>query len=51
MWRTWINAIIGVWIIIVSFVPGLRSFVPLLITGIVVLILGVWGGRCRSKSA
>lgn len=51
MWRNWVNVILGVWIIIVSLVPGLRSLVSLLIPGIVVLILGVWGGRCRGKSA
>jgi hypothetical protein len=51
MWQSWVSAILGVWVIILSFIPGLRNLASLLIPGIVVLILGVWGGLSKGKSA
>lgn len=47
MWQQWINALAGVWLIISSFVTSLRTPSNILITGIVVLILAVWGALSR----
>ena len=45
MWQAWINAILGLWFIVVAFTfAGSKTFniTNGLITGVVLLILGIW---------
>ena len=45
MWQSWINAIIGLWLIVASFtITGSRigNLTNNLIAGIVLLVLGLW---------
>ena len=52
MWQQWINAILGVWIIITPFI-GLSEqalTTNLVIVGIVILILGWWGAMEKKKA-
>jgi uncharacterized membrane protein len=45
MWQAWINAILGLWFIVAAFViPGSKTanMTNNLITGIILVILGVW---------
>ena len=46
MWQNYVNAILGLWVIAASYlyVPSGSGRVLMLITGIVVAILGFWGG-------
>jgi VIT1/CCC1 family predicted Fe2+/Mn2+ transporter len=45
MWQQWVNAILGVWLIVLAFLgfTGATLMWSLAITGLVVAILGVWG--------
>ena len=45
MWQQWINAILGVWLIVLAFLglTGSALMWSIGITGLVVAILGVWG--------
>jgi len=49
MWQQWINVIAGAWLIISAFVSSLRSEGNLLITGIIVFILALWGALTYKK--
>jgi hypothetical protein len=46
MWTQWVNGLLGIWTIIASWVymPSATGRTLLIITGIVVAILGFWGG-------
>ena len=46
IWQNYVNAILGLWTIIAAYlyVPSGTGRVLLLLTGIVVAILGFWGG-------
>lgn len=45
-WSEWVNGILGLWVIWASFlyVPSGTGRTLMLITGLVVAILGFWGG-------
>lgn len=45
-WQHWVNGILGLWLIIASYlyVPSGAGRVVLFITGLIVAILGFWGG-------
>jgi hypothetical protein len=45
MWQQWVNAILGLWVIAVPFtgLAGNTLMWTLVVTGIVVAVLGVWG--------
>jgi hypothetical protein len=46
MWQQWVNGILGLWTIIVPFLgfTGNTLTWTLVVTGIIVAILGFWGG-------
>lgn len=53
MWQNWINAILGLWIILSSFL-GMSAdamITNLVIVGIVVAILGFWGAYDASQDS
>ncbi len=45
MWQQWVNAILGLWTIVIPFIglTGNAFAWTLAITGIVIAVLGVWG--------
>lgn len=45
MWQSWVIAIVGLWVIIVPYLNMSESSLKmiLVITGIVIIILGLWG--------
>jgi len=47
MWQHWVNVVAGAWLVVSSFVPSLRSFWNILITGGVVLIIALWGALTK----
>ena len=52
MWQAWINGIVGLWLIVAAFViAGSKTgkLINCLLTGIVLLILGLWAA-VRHKS-
>jgi hypothetical protein len=50
MWQQWINAFLGIWVLITPFFNWTRSglVTNLVITGIVIAILGFWGAASSS---
>jgi len=46
MWSQWINGLLGIWVVIASwsFMAPSTGRTLLIITGIVVAVLGFWGG-------
>jgi len=48
-WQHWVNAILGLWMILATYlyVPAGGGQVAMYITGIVVAILGFWGGAAE----
>jgi hypothetical protein len=46
MWQQWVNGILGLWTIVVPFLgfTGGTLMWTLIITGIIVAVLGFWGG-------
>jgi hypothetical protein len=46
MWQQWVNGILGIWTIVVPFLgfTGNTLTWTLVVTGLVVAILGFWGG-------
>ncbi len=52
MWQQWINGILGLWVLIASYlyVPSGGDRVAMLITGIVVALLGFWGAASSNES-
>jgi hypothetical protein len=53
MWTQWVNGLLGVWTIIAawSFMPSSAGRTLLVITGIVVAVLGFWGGAMSPDDA
>ncbi len=53
MWQQWVNGIVGLWIILVPFLgfTGNTFTWTLVITGLVVAVLGFWGGAEHSQMA
>ncbi len=53
MWQQWINAILGVWLVVLAFLglTGQTLMWSLGITGVVVAILGVWGALSDQTSS
>ena len=51
MWQQWVNGILGLWVLISSFVGMSASGMTtnLVIVGIVVAILGFWGAASHKK--
>ena len=49
MWQSWINGILGLWVIITPFV-GAANTTVLVITGIVIAILGFWAAASSGSS-
>ena len=45
-WSEWLNGILGLWVMLASYmyVPSGGGRVLMLITGLVVAVLGFWGG-------
>ena len=52
MWQNFINAILGLWTIVAAYayMPSGTGQTLLIITGIVVAILGFWGGSMATSS-
>jgi hypothetical protein len=44
-WQHWINAILGIWVVVIPFLAlaGAALTWTLVITGAVILLLGFWG--------
>jgi hypothetical protein len=53
MWQQWINAILGLWIILSAFLGMSASAMTtnLVIVGIVIAILGFWGAYESSRES
>ncbi len=49
MWQQWVNVIAGVWLVVSSFVPSLRSLTNILITGVIVFILAILGSTFQAQ--
>jgi hypothetical protein len=49
MWQSWINGILGLWVIITPFV-GAANTTVLVITGVVIAILGFWAAASSGSS-
>ncbi len=52
MWQNWVNAILGLWIMLSSFLGMSLSamMTNLLIVGAVIAILGFWGAYSASRT-
>lgn len=50
MWQNWINAVLGIWVIIVPYLGMSDSgeTTTLIITGAAILIFAIWGAMDRS---
>ena len=42
MWQAWVNFILGLWLLISGFIPGLNVNINYIIVGILIAILGFW---------
>ncbi len=51
MWRAWLCGIIGIWLIVSSFVPACRASWNLLIFGIIITILSFWKGTRHKETS
>ena len=51
MWQQWANALVGVWLIIASFFDFSASVMTtnLLVSGLIVAILGLWGALSEQQ--
>ncbi|RKY68011.1 MAG: hypothetical protein DRQ02_05580 [Candidatus Latescibacterota bacterium] len=49
MWKAWLNGIIGIWLIVSSFIPSCRATWNLLIFGIIITILSFWTAVGRKE--
>ncbi len=51
MWQNFVNAILGLWTIVAAYayMPSGAGQTLLIITGIVVAILGFWGGSMATS--
>ena len=43
MWQGWIDLAAGVWLIVSTFIPAIRTPASIIAAGIVVFIFGFWG--------
>jgi hypothetical protein len=45
-WSEWVNGILGLWVMLASYmyIPSGGSRVLMLVTGLVIAVLGFWGG-------
>ncbi|HYV33293.1 MAG TPA: SPW repeat protein [Candidatus Limnocylindria bacterium] len=45
-WSEWLNGILGLWVILASYlyVPSGGARVVMFVTGLVIAVLGFWGG-------
>jgi hypothetical protein len=52
MWQQWINFILGLWVIAVPFIgfTGGAMVYALVVTGIVIAALGLWGALYEQSS-
>jgi hypothetical protein len=50
MWQDWVNAILGIWVIITPYLGMSDSAIKsnLVIVGIVIVVLAVWSAMSRS---
>lgn len=53
VWLSWLNALLGVWLIIASFVLGYGGVARTndIILGIIVLLLGIWSAAGTARKA
>ena len=49
MWQQWVNFIVGIWIAISAFYAPLRSVANIATSGIIVLVLALWGALAAKK--
>jgi len=49
MWQSWINGILGIWVIIIPFI-GATNTTVLVITGVVIAILGFWAAATSGNT-
>ncbi len=49
MWQNFVNAFLGLWTILAAYlyVPSGNGRVVLMVTGVVVAVLGFWGGAAE----
>ncbi len=45
MFQSWINGILGLWMILTGFISGVQTSVNFIVVGAVIAILGFWGAR------
>lgn len=52
MWQNFVNAILGLWTIVAAYayMPADAGRTLMIVTGIVVAILGFWGGSVATSS-
>ncbi len=53
MWQDWLNFILGIWLVIAAFIPGITgsqgaALVDYLIVGILVLVFAIWVARKKA---
>ena len=48
-WQNWVNALLGLWLIVATYlyVPSGAGRTVMVITGVVVAIIGFWGGLAQ----
>jgi len=51
MWQSWVTGIVGIWLIISSFIDVLRGTWNLLIFGIVVAVLSFWSATKKKETS
>lgn len=47
MWQQWVNAVIGLWLLISAFVPSLMNVGNIATCSGVILVLAVWGALAK----
>ena len=49
MWQQWINALLGIWVVVIPFLglTGTAFMWTLVVTGLVIAVLAVWGAGQR----
>lgn len=53
MWQHWINALLGLWVVVIAFLGlgGTTLMWTLVITGVVIAVLALWGSMGASSSS
>ena len=50
MWQSWVNSVIGVWVLISGFyAPTASGKTNLIISGSLIIIFGLWGAFTKKK--